>query len=139
MPARAFDRTTQPWTLSVGAGDPAPSLINIGLGYQIHEMLEIKGGTGYLWWNDLNVQSLGASVRVDMFPTRLTPVFGAGLDLLIIRGTGDVQGLSTSTLLGSLTAGLDWCITDDVRTTAGFTFHFPLRLNWPFLEIGFMF
>jgi hypothetical protein len=76
---------------------------------------------------------------VHILPTRFTPIFGGGLDLLVFRGSGSIQGLAETTLLGSLTAGVDFVWSDSVRSAAGFTFHFPLRLNFPFLEIGFMF
>jgi len=137
--AAAFSRTTNPWTVSVGLGDPAPSLIGVSLAYQSNESLQWRGGTGFFSWDDLQIQSFGASARVHVLPTRLTPLFGGGLDLLVFRGSGNLQGLGETTLLGSLTAGLDWAITDNLRTAAGFTFHFPLRLNFPFFEIGFMF
>ncbi len=123
-------------TLSVAAGNPAPSWIGATAGIQFNETLQLVGGLGWFWLDELKIRSVGAGVRVHVLKGAFTPMFGAGFAYLSLEGRGSIQGLDESAFLGTLMTGLDWIIGDHLRVAAGVNFHYPLSLNFPFLEIG---
>ena len=74
-----------------------------------------------------------------MLESDFTPMLGAGVSVFLFSGQGSIQTLDASTALGSLLIGVDWAFDFGLRLCAGYTFHYPLRLNFPFFDVGWNF
>lgn len=134
----AEESFNKPWTFRFSAGNPAPSFVGAGIGYHLQERWEWLGSMGVGWYGDLNIQSFASSMRFDLLPTQISPILGGGFSYLKLNGKGKIQGLDSSAFLGFLTGGLNLNL-NSVRITAGIHCHFPLRLNFPFVDFGFIF
>ena len=140
MPSHADSgRVARPLTLSAALGYPAPSFVGGAFGYQFAEYFQFHFGTGMFWTEELKIQTLSGELRFHALPFRLTPMLGAGVSKFFLHGRGKIQGLESSTALGSLMAGLDWSVTDQWRFSGGLQFHYPVKLIYPFIELGWMF
>ncbi len=132
-------RTVRPLTLSAALGYPAPSFVGGAFGYQFHEFFQFHFGTGIFWTEDLKIQTLSGEIRFHAIPYPLTPMLGAGVSKFFLHGKGNIQHLDSSTTLGSLMVGLDWSIIEFWRFSGGLQFHYPVKLIYPFIELGWMF
>ena len=136
---QASVRETRPNHVFVSAGTPSASWIGFSYGYQINPQLEVVGSYGRTWVDELRVNIFNATARVLMFDSPVTPLLGAGASVFQIGGTGKFQDLDTSTMLGTLLIGLDAHFEPGFRLSAGWTFHYPIALHFPFVDIGYTF
>jgi hypothetical protein len=134
-----LNRLKNAHTAYLSFGTPAPSLLAFNLGTQLDEQFQILLSYGQFWADDLRIHSLEAAVRLHLFKTDFTPMIGAGINTLLFRGTGNIQTLSESSLLVSMLLGIDWAMNSKLRISTGFSFHLPLRLNFPFVNAGLSF
>jgi hypothetical protein len=132
-------RFKKPATFYVSAGDPAPSYIGVNMAYQFDPAFQIIAGMGVGWYSDLSVRTLALSSRFHLLRSNLAPMMGAGLSYFMLSGHGTIQGLETSTLLGSLMVGFDWAFKSGLRVSGGFSFHYPIKMNFPFVDVGWSF
>lgn len=120
-------------------GTPAPAYLGFSLAHQVNSQTQAIGSFGTYWTGDLSVHSAGAGLRFQLLETNFTPVLGAGINALMFSGEGTLQTLHESSLLISLLLGFDWATESGFRFCGGFSFHVPLRLNYPFIDLGWSF
>jgi hypothetical protein len=132
-------RLQKPAGVFVSIGTPAPAYLGGSFAYQVNAIVQGLTSFGSYWTGELTVRSFEVSARFQVLPTSLTPMFGAGLTYFMLSGKGSIQTLEASTLLGSLLFGVDWTFSSGLRVATGFTFHYPLRLNYPFVDVGWTF
>lgn len=126
--------------IGVSFGDPSPSWIGAELGIQLSWMVEVLASAGYFHWSDFTVGSASAQGRFLILPTKFTPFVGGGLTAYFVSGDGKFQGLqSTSYVLPYFNLGLDLATDTGLRVAAGVNFHFPTKLTFPFVNLGFSF
>ena len=123
----------------ISFGSPAPSFISGGLSVQYRKNIQFVVSGGYAWPTDLNILTLHAGARVQMFPTNFTPVLGAGVSFFFLSGRGSFRQLDASTLLGTLLLGAEWAFASSFRVVAGYYFHYPVALSFPFVELHYLF
>lgn len=87
----------------------------------------------------MKIQTLSSSLRLHLFPSELTPLLGAGVSAFFFHGKGEIQSLEASTLLGSFLVGADWAFAEALRLSGGLQFHYPIKLIFPFVELGVTF
>lgn len=122
-----------------GFGTPAPSWIGLGFSAPIKESLNVAIRSGWGHYEDLNIFATSATISPVILDTMLYPYLAGGASLFLLRGEGAYQELDGSTLLVTLNVGLGFDFNDQFRTRAGMAFHFPLRLNFPFIELSWAF
>lgn len=132
-------REHKPLELSIGAGHPAPSYVGGAFSYQPNWAFQWVVSTGVFLTSDLKIQTLSGELRWDFFPYDISPMVGAGFSAFFFNGSGDIQGLDESTLLGSLLVGADITFENGFRLTGGLQFHYPVKLIFPFVEAGIAF
>ena len=133
-------RLMQPGSLALTFGDPSPSWIGVSGGYQFNSTLQVLVSGGWFWSDDIRIKSVAGTARFHILPTDLTPFVGAGLAVYFMSGHGKFQGLETTTwALPFLTLGLDWIFDFGLRVAAGVNFHFPVKLTFPFINVGISF
>jgi hypothetical protein len=137
--ARAQKNKNQKLTVYGAIGQPAPSWFGMTLGYQALANTQLTLGTGWLWSNDVALRTHSAQARFHILPHSLSPIVGGGVSYLQITGAGDFRTLNESTVLALMLVGLDMRFEKGLRIGAGWIFHFPLNLNFPFVEVGFSF
>lgn len=133
-------RMAEPIFLGAGLGNPSPSWYAGRLGFQIGPALEVFGAIGHFSFDEIRILSYSGGARIHILPTRLTPFVGGQFTFYHVTGVGKFQGLSVdSNALPGLSLGLDLITAWHVRAAAGFNFHFPVKLVFPFFELGFCF
>jgi hypothetical protein len=126
-------------TPRIGFGHPAPSWIGASLSSWVDPNLEVGLGVGYFGKDEINTFAFSIDSRLHPFLLgAIDPFLAGGLTWIRFGGQGELQGLDASTLLPFLGLGLDVKISD-VRLSGGFAFHFPIKLNFPFVEVGYDF
>lgn len=138
--AKVPHRMADPIFLGAGLGNPSPSWYAGRLGFQIGPALEVFGAIGHFSFDEIRILSYSGGARIHILPTRLTPFVGGQFTFYHVTGVGKFQGLSVdSNALPGLSLGLDLITAWHVRAAAGFNFHFPVKLVFPFFELGFCF
>lgn len=133
-------RAQAPNYLGLAVGNPSPSWIGFVYGRNLGSLFEVRAAGGFFALHDISVSSLAAQARFYMLWTKLAPFFSAGTSLYFITGKGKFQGLKTTTsLLPFLNLGLDFIADGTFRVAAGVNFHFPVKLTFPFVELGVSF
>jgi hypothetical protein len=132
-------RLDRPYSFSVGFGAPAPSWLSFAAAWQFRPRLKARAGFGFFWVDELTVRPVELSLRMQLFRTQFTPFVGAGFNWLRLSGEGSIQGLETSTLLLSLSPGIEWQFKETLQLALGLNLHYPLVLNFPFFEVGYTF
>ena len=126
-------------TPRIGIGHPAPSWIGASLSSWVDDNLEAGLGFGFLSKDQISTYAFSADARLHPFLLgAVDPFLAGGLTWIRFAGAGEFQGLDSSTLLPFLGLGLDVKIYD-VRVSGGYVFHFPIKLNFPFVEVGYDF
>lgn len=129
-------RREKPLFIFAGFGSPAPSLAGAGIGFQIHPYLSSTVHYGFARFDELNFDTVAIDLRSNILKTWLSPVVGAGFSRFFISGVGNYAGLSTSTALGYFVIALDFVHPSGFHLATGTYLHFPISLNFPFVEFG---
>jgi hypothetical protein len=126
-------------TPRIGLGHPAPSWIGVSLSSWVDTHIEAGLAFGYLNKDLLTTYAFSADARLHPFLLGIIdPFLAGGLTWVRFGGSGEFQGIDASTLLPFLGLGLDVKIYS-VRVSGGYVFHFPIKLNFPFVEVGYDF
>jgi hypothetical protein len=142
------------FTAALGAGSPAPSFFGVVGKQNFTDAFQIVLAAGYSSYSDLEVFSLNPQIR--FYPEALSMNhnlstsfdwfqfwFGGGVNFLFFGGTGTLQALEvdedSAFPLAQLNLGADFLFFDAGILTLGCQFHFPIKLIFPFIEIGYRF
>jgi hypothetical protein len=129
-------RKEKPLSIFVAFGSPAPSFAGAGLGFQLYPHLSSTVHYGFARIDELTFDTVAIDLRTNITKTWLAPVVGMGFSRFFIGGYGNYSGLSTSTALGYFVLALDFVHPAGFHLTAGSYLHFPISLNFPFVEFG---
>lgn len=89
---------------------------------------------GWSEWFGLRSWSISPQLRAKILDTSFSPVVGGGLNLLLVNGVGQLQGIDGTILIANLILGLDWDFSPNFTLSGGCQFHFPVKLIFPYLE-----
>jgi hypothetical protein len=133
-------REDRPGYVALTFGNPSPSWLGLTGGWQLDPRFAIVGSIGWFRLSDIRVLSGSAGVRLPLLRTWLSPFIGAGATLYSISGEGKFQGLKpTAFALPYINAGLSFDSRSGLHAALGVNFHFPVKLTFPFLELGISF
>ncbi len=127
-------------SLRLGFGSPAPSWVGGSMSFEILPQFELFFSSGWSRWDDLRIWSFNPHIRTRMIPNAvLSPVVGGGINFLLVSGQDTFQGVEQTVPLAQMLLGLDLEISDSLVLTSGCHFHFPVKLIFPMVEVGFIF
>ncbi|MBS1982999.1 MAG: hypothetical protein JST16_02405 [Bdellovibrionales bacterium] len=133
-------RSLESHYIGVSFGTPSPSWFGVTVGYQPSSYWQLMLSAGYFKADDIRVGSLDGSVRFYLFDTNFSPLLGVGITSYFVSGSGQFQGLEPTTLyLGHGSAGLAWDFHHQWRIAAGVNLHVPVKLVFPFVDLGVRF
>jgi len=132
-------RSEAPYVLGLNSGHPGVSWLGAHAALQLQPDLQIQLSHGYFSKDEFQIHSTALSTKVFFVEENLSPYLVLGLTGIRLKGDGRFAGLDSSALLAHFGIGLEYFFEQGLRLSLGWLAHAPIRLQIPFVELGFGF